>query len=116
MSGRETEPDADRSAARGGARRGGTDDAGFEEPGELDVEGHRVRYLATDQPQPGDGAEVEGHGYKRIFNKPETDREAEVAGHAAETTDAGVPVDLATDDEAFEAPGELDVEGHLSRF
>ena len=57
--------------------------------------------------------EVEGHGWNRAT--PETDQ-PEVAGHAAETTDAGVPVDLATDDEAFEEPGELDVEGHLSRF
>ena len=82
-------------------------------PPQPEVEGHGIgsRHATPEADQEPD---VEGH-LAKYGATPETDREAdvEVAGHIAATTDAeGIPVELDIDDEAFEAPGELDVEGH----
>ena len=51
---------------------------------EAEVEGHRRRFHATDQPQPGDEADVEGHArmIKSGRAKPEADQEPETEGHA----------------------------------
>jgi len=100
---------------------------------EAEAEGHIKRFTrATDQPEPDREPEVEGHALKRGA-QPGTDREPEteghrwvnikatgqpstdepdVAGHAARgVRAAGLPVDLATEDEGFEDPGD-DTEGH----
>ena len=65
----------------------------------------------TSQPQNTDEAEVEGHS-RRSFATPEADQDADAEGHAARgIRAAGLPVDLETEDEGFEDPGD-DTEGH----
>ena len=68
----------------------------------------------------GAGAELpdaHGHAFVEPVGAPTEARpspEGEGSGGAV-AGQAVVPVDLGSDDEAFEAPGELDVEGHWSR-